>query len=260
MAKQATKGQSRKATAIKTAVAAVAVTAVMDSTTPEPEAFTPPVRTYAGDSWEKQYAILYMKQGKPDYLNAVQPTGDIRADFGHFLFGQGGGKSNDMTDSITKQPGCWPPGADKDGKKYHTVDDITWLLFNNEAIYKAVGYKPTSALFYEMPVWIHDGIVQWHCDRAKVTSSTPVNLLFAYCIWGGGGYLPTLLQFRETYGDIEKFIELKGEYWVFYTLLTIRREVMRQRNAGVNWNTNGRGWSSGLAHFHRVFKIYCDVK
>ena len=236
-------------------IPAIAVAATITSCTPEPKVTTPePVRIYIGDTWEKMYAIKYMKAGKPDYLNAINPSGDMLADFGHYLFGQGGGKSNNLTDSITKQPGCWPPEPDEDGKKYHTVNDITWILYCKLA--PIIGYKATSAEFYNMNKERHDSIVQWHIDKGRYCSSDVVNLVCAYAVWGTGSYKSMVNRFFVKFGNVETFLKLKGEYWVFYQMLVCKQEVMERDNPR-DWPINGRGWSSGLAHFHRVFKVYC---
>jgi len=87
----------------------------------------------------------------------------------------------------------------------------------------------------------------------------PVNLIAAYCIWGGGGYHETVNRFVATYGSLQQNIDARGDYFVFWQLLVFRQQVMKDRNAKV-WPIYGRGWSSGLAHFHRVFKFYTNQK
>lgn len=255
MKKTAKAAQPKKASGLKKAIAVAAIVTAVQCNTPEPLAFIPPVKTYEGDNWEKMYAIPYTKNGKPDYLAAIQPTGDMLADVGHFLFGQGGGKSCDLEDSITKNPNCWPPVADADGVKYHTVNDITWVLFSDPKMSKQIGYTPTADDFYNMTKERHDSIVNWHLEAGKVTKSDICNLVLSLCIWGGGGYFGTLRAFEAQYGNVNTFIDLKGEYFVFYRLLSIRREQMKLRNPN-DWKKFGTGWSSGLAHFHRIFKVY----
>jgi len=100
----------------------VVTTTQPQQTTIEAAAIVP---MYAGNTWELQNSL---NNGLFDY---IKPTGDIRSDFGRFLFGQGGGKSKDPKDQITAFPNAWPPCVDKDGYKYHTVHDITWYLFSN---------------------------------------------------------------------------------------------------------------------------------
>ena len=234
-------------------------------TKPEPEKQV----VYTGDKWENQYKLF---NGLA--FTTQRPTGDILADFGAFTFGQGGGKSRDLKDSI-----CWardknynwllnsdgshvinwnafPPKPDKDGQKYHTSDDVTWLLYSSPVLAKAVGYKPTPEGFYNMPADVRTGIVKYHLDKGNQTTSAAVNAVLAYCIWGTGTEIWAVRRFNQKYGDLQNFINLKGEYFVFYELLVCRQETMYERNRS-SWPVMGRGWSSGLAHFHRVFKTYC---
>ena len=164
----------------KTNGAAKVAAAMIATATPQTEQIQPkpePVKqvVYTGDKWENQYKLF---NGLA--FTTQQPTGDILADFGAFTLGQGGGKSKDLRDSI-----CWardkynnwllnpdgshvinqaafPPYVDIDGQKYHTVNDVTWLLYSSPVLAKAVGYKPTSDGFYKMDPEIRKGIVKYH--------------------------------------------------------------------------------------------------
>lgn len=248
--------------------------ALMATATPQTEVVQPqpePIKQveYFGNKWENQYKLF---NGLA--FNTQQPTGDVVADFGAFTLGQGGGKSNDTKDSIcwardahnswlynadgghTINTAAFPPKADKDGKRYHTVDDVTWLLYNSPVMAKSVGYKPTAEGFYNLAPEVRTGIVKYHFDKGAITTSDAVSAVLAYCIWGSGTYIYMVKRFNEKYGDLNAFIKLKGEYFVFYELLLCRQETLFERNKQ-SWSVMGRGWSSGLAHFHRVFKTYC---
>ena len=217
---------------------------VVTKQTPEPEAKQ---ITYDYNSFELQYAIYN------GLFDAIIPSGDIRQDFGKFLFGQGGGKSKDPKDYAARY---MPPKPDKDGQYYHTVHDITWRLFSSPVLAAACNYEATPELFYEMPDRIRNAIIDYHINLGSITDSEPVNLILAYAVWGSGSYKPTLNKFELRYGKINECIKSKGEYFVFSRLLEARRDTMKERNLW-QWDTYGRGWSSGIAHFHRVFKVYC---
>ena len=265
------KEASKATTRTKKVIPALAVAATLTACTPEPPKaeMADKSKIYIGDKWEHDNKLFNGNQ-----YQTMQPTGDVVADFGAFTLGQGGGKSRNLTDSICwarDEKGNWlldpfknhiidqsafPNKPDIDGEKYHTVDDITWKLFCSPVLAAAVGYTPTPELFYEMPKQIRDGIVKWHFDKGAITSSAPVNAVLAYCVWGSGSYKWAVARFNQRYGDIETFIKLKGDYFVFYNLLICRQETMQERNRQ-SWPINGAGWSSGLAHFRRVFKVYC---
>lgn len=203
---------------------------------------------YEGDEWEQANLI------NNGLFTDIWSSGDIIGDLSLFLFHQGGGKSRDLKDPIVHKPNAWPPVPDKDGYKYHTVNDITWLLFSDKKVSQFAGYTPTAKLFYEMPDSIRRKIIVYHIQQASVTTSICVNLVFTYSMWGGGGYKTTLYRFEQKHGNIEKAID-SCEYFVFYKCLQYRQEIMKERNA-MAWPRYGRGWSNGLANFHRVFKHY----
>ena len=232
-------------------IAALASVAVINTTAPGTAIQVETVK-YEGDTWELSNSL------NNGLFTHITPSGDMVSDLGKFLLGQGGGKSRDPKDQITQHPNAWPPVADKDGYKYHTVHDITWVLFNNPNIYKWVGYEPTPALFYAMPDSIRLGIIRYHVNQASATKSVCVNFVFTYSLWGGGGYKSTLNRYVANHGDINHDID-SCEYFVFYKCLQYRQQIMKERNGKV-WNIYGRGWSNGLANFHRVFKIYCRTK
>ena len=228
--------------------AAATFTAVEQANvTPEPVKIE-----YDGDQWERSNSI------HNGLFTGIYSSGDMIGDLSMFLFGQGGGKSRDPRDQITHLPNAWPPVPDKDGYKYHTVNDVTWILFTNPKIAAFAGYKPTPQLFYSMPDSIRRSIIIYHIQQASVTKSICVNLVFTYALWGGGGYKPTLDRFEQRHGDINAAID-SCEYFVFYKCLEYRQEIMRERNQKV-WPIYGKGWSNGLANFHRVFKHYTRTK
>jgi hypothetical protein len=228
--------------------AATMFTVVEQQPTPQ----QPTVIQYEGDQWERQNMV------HNGLFTGIYSSGDMIGDLSLFLFGQGGGKSRDPRDQITRYPNAWPPVPDKDGYKYHTVHDVTWVLFTNPKIAAFAGYKPTPQLFYSMPDSIRRSIIIYHIQQASVTKSICVNLVFTYALWGGGGYKSTLDRFEQRHGDINAAID-SCEYFVFYKCLQYRQEIMRERNAKV-WPIYGRGWSNGLANFHRVFKSYTRTK
>lgn len=246
----------KKANKAKTYIGAAmigALTTIFAVNTTHPDTAQPVIiQSYDGDKWELANSL------NNGLFTNIHPSGDMVEDLAKFLLGQGGGKSRDPKDQITRLPNAWPPVADVDGLKYHTVHDITWVLFTNKRISAWVGYEPTAELFYAMPDSIRKGIIRYHVSQASATKSVCVNFVFTYALWGGGGYLPTMKRFELNHGDIDAAID-SSEYFVFYKCLVYRQQIMKERNAGV-WNIYGRGWSNGLANFHRVFKRYCRTK
>ena len=237
-----------KDTIKKTAAAVVVAATVTGCTLNKKELKAAMAKEYDYDTFEKQNAIYN------GLFDAIKPTGDSFKDLAAFLFGQGGGKSNDPKDPAAK----WMPyEPDEDGEFYHTVHDITWRLFSNTQISTVLGYEPTPANFYNMSEEIRTGIIQYHIDLGKGCSKSDiVNYVAAYATWGSGTYRFALKRFEQMYGNIDVNINCRGEYFVFSRMLESYKEVLQQRN-GSNWNIYGRGWSSGIAHFHRVFKVYC---
>ena len=208
-------------------------------------------RSYAGDEWQRMYII------KNGHLSDIKPTGDMVQDFGHFLFGQGGGKSNDPRDSITLTKGCYPSTPDVDGKKYHTVNDITFIL------YKKYFPEDRDEEFYNMKEWKRLHIIDMHIAVGRITQSDVLNLAIAYTVWGSGTYVYTIRTFMRLNGmSVDSYIEKHGEDKTLVAYLEARRITMKERNDYVNkkginpWVVNGRGWSNGLANFYRVFKVY----
>jgi len=240
--KKASKGFKRSL--IIGSIVAASVFAVTTQNTPEPVAIEV---SYDYNSFEFRYALYN------GLFDAITPSGDIRQDFSKFLFGQGGGKSKDPKDYAARY---MPPKPDKDGEYYHTVHDITWKLFSSPILAAACNYDATPELFYEMPERIRNAIIDYHINLGSITDCVPVNLVLAYAVWGSGSYKHTLYTFEKTHGDINQCLKDKGEYFTFSRLLEARRESMRLRNQH-QWHTYGVGWSSGIAHFHRVFKTYC---
>lgn len=220
----------------------------------------------AGNKWE----ALYGKHGYTTgqiYAN-VQPSGNMNRDFIKFVHGQGGGKSNDPNDPAAK---FMPPKPDKDGKYYHTVNDITWAFFKDNAV--LVGIEATPERFYNMNDDEYTLIVnKYISDKRRVfkVNSDAVAMVLVYTEWGSGrgdgvygnkrydyGALDLMDFYYQSYGfTINESIDIIGEYMTFFLLLTKRREQMKLETSG--WNRYYLNWSSGLAHFHRVFKTYCE--
>ena len=176
----------------------------------------------------------------------VEYTGDIKQDFASFVKSQGGGKSRCSHDFNLKY---MPQNPDKDGKYYHTVDDISYRLF--KGLGSKLGYNPTDDLFYEMPEDLHTKIVEYHIE--DITGSESIDIFFAYLKWGIGNYSNFKMRYENQYGSILKLIKLHGEYHVFLHLIKEREHQIR---ISKNYLVMGRGRLSGLAHFHRIFKNY----
>lgn len=222
-------------------------------------------KEYAGDLWEGLYGKHGYQTGQA-YVK-VEPSGDMEQDFIHFVHGQGGGKSNDPNDPAAKN---MPPKPDKDGVYYHTVNDITWPFFKANA--QRAGIVPTSEAFYGMTKEQHAQMVDMFIgDMRKVfkVNSDAVAMVFVYAEWGSGrgngiygdkrydaGALDLLDYYYQSFGmTVNQSIDEVGEYMTFYLALTKRREQMMRDTS--NWVKYYKNWQSGLAHFHRVFKVYC---
>ena len=203
-------------------------------------------RIYAGDAWQSMYAI------KNGHLSWVKPTGNIVEDFADFLFKQGGGRSNDPDDAVAKQKGAFPKTAYKDGKRYHTVNDITFPL------YKHYFPNATDMDFYEMNEEERLYIINKIIAKGKCTTSDVVNIAIAYTIWGSGDNAPkhVITRFVGYWNmSLNDFIAKYGEDATLYHYLEARRQTMKQRNP-TDWIKFGYSWSNGLAQFYRVFKTY----
>ena len=206
------------------------------------------VKPYDFDKlFELKYAIYN------GLFDNIKPTGNARNDLASFLFGQGGGKSDDINDPASK----WlPPTPDKDGHYYHTVNDITWHLYSNIQLSTILKYTPTADDFYNMTEERRNQIIDFHINKGNISSSCIVNYVATYSIWGSGTSHFMLKRFEEVYGNIDVVIKHRGEYFAFSRMLESYRYVLEQRNQH-NWHIYGKGWSSGIAHFHRIFKVYC---
>ena len=201
-------------------------------------------RIYAGDAWQSMYAI------KNGHLSWVKPTGNIVEDFADFLFKQGGGRSNDPDDSIAKIKGAFPATPYKDGKRHHTVNDITFIL------YKQHFPNDSDMDFYEMKEEKRLQIINNIIAKGKVTRSEVINIAVAYTIWGSGNAKYTIQKFVELNKlSINDYLSKYGEDKTLAAYLEARRQIMKQRNP-VDWVKFGVGWSNGLAQFYRVFKTY----
>ena len=201
-------------------------------------------RIYAGDAWQSMYAI------KNGHLSWVKPTGNIVEDFADFLFKQGGGRSNDPDDAVAKEEGAFPDTPYKDGKKYHTVNDITFIL------YKQHFPNDSDMDFYEMAEWKRLHIINKIIAKGKRTTSEVINIAIAYTIWGSGNEKFTIQRFvRYWKMSLNDFIAKYGEDATLYHYLEARRQTMKQRNPK-DWIKFGYSWSNGLAQFYRVFKTY----
>lgn len=238
-------------------------------------------RIYYGDSHWKQYELC---NGLP--ICTFKSTGDMVKDFSAFTIGQGGGKSSDPTDAAAHAEGAFWPQRDKDGSRPHTVHDITRPFFLSYA--SIAGVPPTAEAFYGMTISDHDAICKAWIDSTKETTSDICNLVLDFAEWGSGpgGRKAVITNFRKLYGSISE-TAAKSEYDAFHKLLLVRMDWMKMipdrlylNGVLVNssttkfmpltnemklqgyskrggWPTFGKGWSSGLAHFYRVFKVYC---
>ncbi|MBN2776809.1 MAG: hypothetical protein JXR36_04160 [Bacteroidales bacterium] len=261
--------KAKKRRLIGSLLPAAAILSINSCNVSEEQLTAKPAIEHDYDWFETKYA-LYNGIG----ISFIKPSGVMIEDFADFLFGQSGGRHNRDTRDIASKNPCPVPFINENGEEIygiHTELDITWKLFTNPQIAKWVGYSPTPEVFYEMPDDVRLGIVDYHINFGRVTSSEVVNLVFAYSVWGGGGYRRTLDHFVEKYGNIEDNIANNGEYFVFSRMIECRRDMMERYNqhevtyknsngkwiTDTNWNINKHGWSSGLAHFYRVFKMYC---
>ena len=237
---------------------------------------------YYGD---KHWALYELQNGLP--ICTFQSTGDMVKDFSAFTIGQGGGKSDDPNDPAAHAQGAFFAERDKDGKRPHTVHDITRPFFLKYA--PIVGIAPTAENFYNMTIADHDAICKAWIDSTKETTSPICNLVLDFAEWGSGpgGRKALITNFRKQYQSISDTAAI-SEYDAFHKLLLIRMDWMRMipdrlylNGVLVNssttkfmpltaemkaqgyskrggWPTFGKGWANGLAHFYRVFKAYCN--
>lgn len=90
-----------------------------------------------------------------------------------------GGLSRAKTDSASKDPV-------PDGSGYHTNKGITWTTFKHYA--SILGYVATPELFYQMPDWIFNGIMEgyWKSAGAHLIVSQAMATIIFQSLWGGG--------------------------------------------------------------------------
>lgn len=220
------------------------------------------------DQWAIVHGAIGLKNNMP--YTKVKFSGNEYKDFAGFVMGQGGGKSKDPYDYAVKgNPNGWPPEADADGNKYHTVHDMTWQFYKQWA--PMIGITPTSANFYGMTDATHTNIVKAFIDttiKQHKVKSIPCAMALAYASWGSGygdgvygnlrydrGSTDLIDMFSDTYFmTIDSACAVVGEKITFSLLMIMRREQMKGSG---DWNRCGTGWSSGLAHFYKLFINYC---
>jgi hypothetical protein len=202
-------------------------------------------RDYTGDSWERHTTLWN------GVYDDVHFSGCLLKDFANFLHMQGGGKSDCKVDPSAKNR---PPFPDKDGRYYHTVNDITWTTF--VSLSKELGYDGSVNSFYNMTDEIRLKIVYFYLTKVDLTKSELVNSFLSFVYWGSGDYMPLVKRFEEVNGCIHAYLFNEGEYETLHSLLTLRHKQMKGFR---KWNEFGRGWASSLAHFHRVFKWYAKT-
>jgi hypothetical protein len=179
----------------------------------------------------------------------VEYTGDMIHDWGVFVLGQGG-KSDCVKDLSTKYR---PKVPDVDGRYYHTVKDVTWRTFRGLA--KKYGYDSSPYSFYNMDDDVHRLIINHFMEKSAVTESDVINAFLSFVLWGSGSLKMYLEMFDDDYGDINEYIQEHGEYEALHSCILIRHQHLQHSRT---WDVHGKGWSSGLAHYHRIFKHYCN--
>lgn len=180
----------------------------------------------------------------------IKPSGDMVLEWGVFVFKQGGGRSMCMSDINSAY---LPPSPHSDGNFYHTVNDITWRTFRGLA--KIYGYCDTPSCFYDMTEEVRKIIITHFMTKAAITESDVINGFLGYVMWGSGSIGRFVRDFEEDYGDIHYYLAVNGEYKTLHTMITSRRDNLKRSKT---WDIFGRGWSSALAHYHRIFKHYCQ--
>jgi hypothetical protein len=201
--------------------------------------------------------IEYSKEFETKYMlnngvyDNVQYTGDIVNDWGEFVLSQGGGKSACSFDLSNMYK---PKTPDKNGVYYHTVKDITYRTFMQ--LSHIYNYPNGDRDFYEMTEETRHIIINHFMTKASVTESEVINAFLSYVLWGSGSLTLFNRVFEsENNTDVNNYLQNNGEYSTLLTCIKARRENLKHTRT---WDKHGKGWSSGLAHFHRIFKHYCN--
>lgn len=188
-------------------------------------------------------------------MYTMKPTGNLEYDFALFTKLQGGGKSDNKSDAAFLNN--TPPTPDKDGRYYHTVDDIIYSTF------KKANPDATNLPydFYNMTTARRAKVVK--SFLVKTTTSDACNALLSYCNWGGGGFKRCAEIFKENYG-IDLFAAIKkNEADAFNKICLCRIAQLKASNnfivqgqAKTNWEINGLGWTRGVLCLWNVFRQY----
>lgn len=173
-------------------------------------------------------------------------TGDIIADFSQFTDDQSGKKSDDKTDSASKDS---PDTPATDGRYYHTIRDVTF------STYKSIFPNRPAQYFYTMTDEERMTCIMHYVNAGKMTTSPLVNILISYIIWGGS--LSVILHtYHWWYKDTTLQADaLLSEHDTFIKLLDIRRWVYNNC-LGEASKINGMGWDRSIINFWKLFKQY----
>ena len=195
----------------------------------------------------------------PKICSDAKYTADFFNDLKSFVFGQGGGKSRDIHDAAAGVMANWPNVPDKDGKKYHTVNDITYSVFCKLA--KKAGIEPTPDNFYGMTEEQAGSIAGVYFSEyvyvyRKQTNSQGLLALFFYTIWGSGTAQYTLKKFQKYFGvSVFDYEKKYGSVEAIDAYSFVRYLNLKAINES---KYKGRyvGWYSGISNFWRVFRNY----
>jgi len=171
---------------------------------------------------------------------------NIMLDFAEFTRLQGGGKSNDLRDKASAN---FPPKPDKDGKYYHTVDDVTWSCFQYN--FKS---EATPARFYKMSKADRRVCILHFKNIGRFTASPAINCLLSYIAWGSGGFYKERVLYKIWYESDFATDCINNELVVFNRLMDIR---LYRFSTMADFPTYGNGWISGSLIFWDKFKFYC---
>jgi len=172
-----------------------------------------------------------------------------------------GGLSKDPTDPASRYPV-------PDGSGYHTNIGVTWQAFHAHF----PNLKPAD--FYLMPdnLWLqiyHDGY--WNAVRADEINSQVVAEFMADWAWGSGAYAPIknmqIILNKNNFGcavdgvigkvtisQINAFIAMKGERYVFDSLYDYRTSFLKSINTFWKY---GVGWMNRMRSFRDYAYTIC---
>jgi hypothetical protein len=184
-------------------------------------------------------------------------SGDVILDFSNFTLKQSGNLANGyksyddkdpyVTTNIAKGIDPYPPLADTDGRKPHTVKDITYLTF-------ASIVSHDSARFYTMNDIDRKLVIVHFITPSFITKSNAVNGFLAYMYWSAPVVFNKIRgTYDEWYGNlIEQDTKIDNERIILERLVDIRLWQIACNPKSKEYP----GWAAGILNLWHLLIQY----